>query len=119
VREELGYEQDLPYQILNGGVWPWSYAENENEYLNVAETLRKAMTINPHLKVHVSNGYFDLGTPYFATEYTFNHMQLNETLKGNLSMDYYEAGHMMYMHLPSLAKQKDDLAKFIDSAMPG
>ena len=119
VRSELAYENDLPYEILTGRVWPWSYKENENQYLNVAETLRKAMTINPHLKVFVANGYYDLGTPFFATEYTFNHLGLDPALHDNLSMGYYEAGHMMYMHLPSLAKLKDDLARFIDAAVPG
>ena len=56
VRNELKFESDLPYEILNGKVWPWSYADHENRYVNVAETLRHAMCVNPHLKVHVANG---------------------------------------------------------------
>ena len=118
VRSELKYENDLPYEILAWKVWPWSYKDAQNEFINVAETLRKAMTINHYLKVHVGNGYFDLGTPYFATEYTFNHLGLDRTLQDHVRMDYYEAGHMMYMHLPSLQKQKADLAAFIESALP-
>lgn len=118
VREELKFEADIPYEILNPKVWPWSYAEYENRYVNVAETLRSAMTQNPHLKVFVANGYYDLGTPYFATEYTFNHLGLHESLRGNVSMGYYEAGHMMYIHLPSLAALKQDLAEFIRKAIP-
>lgn len=118
VREELKFEADIPYEILNPKVWPWSYAEYENRYVNVAETLRSAMTQNPHLKVFVANGYYDLGTPYFATEYTFNHLGLHEGLRGNVSMGYYEAGHMMYIHLPSLAALKQDLAEFIRKAVP-
>jgi len=118
VRAELNFESDLPYEILNGFVWPWSYAEFENQYLNVGETLRQAMTYNPHLKVFVANGYYDLGTPYFATEYTFNHLGLDKELRGNVSMGYYEAGHMMYIHLPSLAEIKRDLAEFIQRSVP-
>jgi carboxypeptidase C (cathepsin A) len=117
VRTELKFESDLPYEILSGKVHPWSYAVFENQYVNVAERMRKAMTYNPHLKVFVANGYFDLGTPYFATEYTFNHLGLNKSLHQNVSMEYYEAGHMMYIHLPSLKKLKADLAKFIKSAV--
>ena len=56
VRNELKFESDLPYEIMNGKVWPWSYADHENRYVNVAETLRHAMCVNPHLKVHVANG---------------------------------------------------------------
>jgi carboxypeptidase C (cathepsin A) len=75
------------------------------------------MTHNPYLKIFVANGYFDLGTPYFATEYTFNHLGLDENLRKNISMEYYDAGHMMYIHMPSLKQIKTDLAKFIKSAV--
>jgi carboxypeptidase C (cathepsin A) len=117
VRSELKFESDLPYEIISEKVHPWSYKEFEGQAIYVAETLRKAMTVNPHLKVFVANGYFDLGTPFFATEYTFSHLGLNESLRDNVSMAYYEAGHMMYIHMPSLEAMKSDLAKFIHSAM--
>jgi len=117
IRAELNFESDLPYEILSGKVHPWSYSVFENQYLNVAETMRQAMTYNPHLKVYVANGYFDLGTPYFATEYTFSHLGLHKSLQKNIQMDYYEAGHMMYIHMPSLRKMKKDLTKFIKNAM--
>jgi len=116
IRRELKFESDLPYEILNMNVWPWSYKEFENSYLNVAETLRASMTYNPYLKVFVANGYYDLGTPYFATEYTFDHMGLREDLRKNITMAYYDAGHMMYIHMPSLKQMKTDLAKFIKGA---
>ncbi len=118
VRSELQFESDLPYEILNPRVWPWSYAEFENRFVYVAETLRSAMTQNPYLKVYVANGYFDLATPYFATEYTFNHLGLEGALKDNVSMGYFEAGHMMYVHMPSLKRLKDDLAAFVKGACP-
>ncbi len=117
VRGELNFESDLPYEILTNRVWPWSYAEFENHYLNVAETLRQAMCTNPSLKVYVANGYYDFATPYFATEYTFNHLGLDESLRANLRMGYFEAGHMMYIHMPSLAKLKAELDRFIGDAM--
>jgi len=117
IRRELKFESDLPYEILSGFVHPWSYREFENQYVNVAETLRAAMTYNPYLKVYVANGYYDLGTPYFATEYTFNHLGLDASLRGNVSMGYYEAGHMMYIHIPSLRRMKKELSKFIKDSM--
>ncbi|MFC2028431.1 S10 family peptidase [Chloroflexota bacterium] len=117
IRGELNYESDLPYEILNGKVWPWSYAENENQYVNVAETLRRSMNINPYLKVHVANGYYDLATPYFATKYTFDHLGLDASLKDNISMSYYPAGHMMYIQLKSLEVLKTRLVEFIKDAI--
>ncbi len=118
VRGELKFESDLPYEILNPKVWPWSYADHENQYVDVADTLRKALAANPHLKVFVANGYYDLATPHFATDYTFNHLGLDASLRPNISMAYYEAGHMMYIHLPSLVRLKADLAAFIRSTLP-
>jgi carboxypeptidase C (cathepsin A) len=117
VRRELKFETDLPYEVMSRIVHPWSYAQFEDSHVHTAETLRQAMTRNPHLKVFVANGYFDLGTPYFATEYTFNHLGLAEPLRDNVSMGYYEAGHMMYIHLPSLEALKNDLADFIRAAI--
>lgn len=118
VRSELKFESDLSYEIFSELVLPWSYAEFEGKFVHVGETLRAAMTRNPYLKVFVASGYFDLGTPYFATQYTFNQLGLHESLRKNVSMEYYEAGHMMYIHEPSLVKLKSDLAKFIVSARP-
>jgi len=118
VRSELKYESDLPYEILTERVHPWSYAEFENEYVNVAETLRKAITTNSFLKVYVANGYFDLATPYLATRYTFKHLGLDKSLLDNLRMGYFEAGHMMYIHIPSLIRLKGELVDFIRWAIP-
>jgi carboxypeptidase C (cathepsin A) len=118
VRRDLGFEIDITYEILTDRVRPWSYGEFENRYVNTAETLRKAISQNPYLKVFVANGYFDLATPYFATRYTFDHLGLDPSLRDNVVMAYYRAGHMMYIHRPSLERLKEDLSRFIDSSVP-
>src|SRR5579859_5387119 len=118
VRGELKFESDLPYEILTERVGPWSYATHENQYVNVAETLRRAISTNPYLKVFVANGYYDLATPYYATRYTVNHLGLDPSLSANISLGFYEAGHMMYVHLPSLARLREDLADFLAGALP-
>ena len=71
------------------------------------------MTQNPHLKVFVANGYYDLATPYFATDYTFDHLGLDPTSRRTSPSAYYEAGHMMYIHGPSLVKLRAEMAAFI------
>jgi carboxypeptidase C (cathepsin A) len=118
VRGELNFESDLPYEILNPKVWPWNYSDFENRYVNVAETLRSAMTVNPFLKVFIANGFYDLATPFYATEYTVHHLALDPSLQRNIVMKYYEAGHMMYIHLPSLAQMREDLVQFLQDAQP-
>jgi carboxypeptidase C (cathepsin A) len=118
VRRDLKFESDLPYEILTGKVSPWNYGPARNRYLDVADTLRDTMIHNPYLKIFVANGTFDLATPFLATQYTFNHMELPADLKTNVTMGYYEAGHMMYVNKPSLSQLKKDLSKFIHSAIP-
>jgi carboxypeptidase C (cathepsin A) len=113
LRADLKFTSDLPYEILTGRVQPWSYTEYQNRYVNMAETLRQAMTQNPSLKVFVANGYYDLATPYFATLYTFRHLGLDRGLRDHVSMGFYEAGHMIYTNLPSLQAARGDLAGFL------
>jgi carboxypeptidase C (cathepsin A) len=118
VRSELKYESELPYEILTDRVGPWNFGpENQNRYLNVAEFLRQAINQNPSLKVHVANGFYDLATPFFATKYTFDHLGLEPDLQNNITMSYYEAGHMMYIHKPSLVLLKENLSNFLKSAL--
>ena len=95
----------------------WGYPKFENKFVDVAETLRQAMSINPHLKVLVAGGYYDLATPYLATRYTFNHLGLDASLQENIVMTYYAAGHMMYVHPPSMAQLKEDLKRFVKTAV--
>lgn len=116
-RRELKYENDLPYEILTGNVQPWSFHNVENEYLNVAQTLKQAMTKNTFLKVWIANGYYDLATPFYATDYTVRHMGLDPTVRGNIKLTYYEAGHMMYIQSESLKKLKADFSAFIGDTL--
>jgi carboxypeptidase C (cathepsin A) len=117
VRNDLKFDSDLPYEVLTDRVRPWNYAPYENRYVNVAETLRRAMTENPFLHVFVAKGYYDLATPFFAADYTFDHLGLDPALRSHLTGAYYEAGHMMYVHPASLAKLKADIAQFIKSTV--
>ncbi len=114
VRSELGYRSDLPYEILTGRVHPWNFAQDAtNRYLNVAPQLREAMTGNPYLRVFIANGRLDLATPYFATEYTVQHLGGDRALTDRITMTYYDAGHMMYIYLPALRKLKENIGKFM------
>lgn len=83
LKAELKWPKDAHYKILTN-VQPWDYGIT-NKYLNVAETLRGVMTKNPYLRVFVGNGYYDLATPFFATEYTFNHLGLDASLMNHVT----------------------------------
>ena len=112
VREQLGYETDLNYEIL-------SFKVNENwkyeggRFPDTSEGLRAAFAKNPFMRVLVAQGYYDLATPFQAAYYSLAHMGLDRALRDNITITEYEAGHMMYVHEPSLAKLKADAAAFI------
>ena len=68
---------------------------------STAASLRNAMSQNPHLRVMIASGYYDLATPYRAVEHTLAGLGLDPSLRKNIAVEYYEAGHMMYpMSLP-------------------
>jgi carboxypeptidase C (cathepsin A) len=116
VRGELKYETDLNYEILTGKVQPWNLGAN-NRYAETAETLRRAMTTNPSLRLMVACGYYDLATPFAAADYTVNHLGLAEPLRGNVEVHRYKGGHMMYLRAEDLKKLKVDAAGFYTKAL--
>jgi carboxypeptidase C (cathepsin A) len=113
VRRELRYETDVPYHILGGGFKDWDWGSAGDGAPDTSEALRQALAKNPHMQVFVASGYYDLATPYYATTYTLNHMGLDPQLRDNITTADYEAGHMMYIHEPSLEQFKQDAAEFI------
>ena len=117
VRGDLNFKTDLEYYILGGGITsPWNWNVN-NGYANTAVSLQSAMQKNPFMKVFVASGYYDMATPYFATEYTIAAMNLDAQLRQNVSISYYEAGHMMYIEKNSLRKLKEDAAAFVQNSL--
>jgi carboxypeptidase C (cathepsin A) len=109
---ELGIKTDLTYVALSEEIdpkWEW-----ENGKLpNTGEALRSAIAKNPFMRVFVGQGYYDLATPHFATEYMINHMNVDPEVRHNISMAYYPAGHMFYLDVNSLSRLKQDAAGFI------
>jgi len=116
VRGALNYKSDLTYHILGGGIGNWDWGRN-NSFADASESLRSAFAKNPHMKLLMAKGYYDLATPYFAAEYTLSHMGLDPSLRGNIRTTEYEAGHMMYIDKKELAKLRRDVSAFIQDAM--
>ncbi len=117
VRTRLEYKTDVPYHILGGGIKsPWDWGDRMG-YPDTSEALREAFVKNPYMKLFVASGYYDMATPFFATEYTLSHMELDPDLRSNVVTAEYEAGHMMYIHNLSLAKLKTDVAAFLRQAL--
>ncbi len=126
LERELKYESTDTYRPSAGniGQWDWKHKPagaapgpgGEQLQPYVAGDLGAAIRKNPHLRVFSANGYFDLATPFFATEYDLNHMELEPELRGNVQLGYYPSGHMIYLNTDALHQLKNDLAGFIDKA---
>lgn len=117
VRGDLGFKSDLEYYILGGGISsPWNW-NTSNGYADTSIPLKNAMAKNPYMKIFIAQGYYDMATPFYAAEYTVSAMNLDPQLRRNVSFNYYEAGHMMYIEKNSLKKLKDDAAAFIQMSL--
>ena len=115
LRNELGYKTDM-YYYPSGGIQPWDYGV-QNGFGDTTAMLRNAMAKNPYMKVMVAAGYYDLATPYYATEYTFNHMGLSPEMHNRITWQYYPSGHMLYIDSDSHSKLKKDFSQFVSSAV--
>jgi carboxypeptidase C (cathepsin A) len=119
--DDLGYKTDLDYLPSGPGVnqaWDWHHkapgSMRPAQLPDVVLDLGAAMRENPHLKVYSLNGWYDMATPFFQTEYDLSHMLLDPSLRNNVEFAYYPSGHMVYLNPEALKKLKADVARFYD-----
>jgi carboxypeptidase C (cathepsin A) len=124
--DQLKYTTTDEYKLSADtiGEWDWhhkpagsGYGPGRAEQLpyvagDLADTMRK----NPKLQVLSANGWFDLATPFFETEYELNHMMLTPALQKNVEITYYAAGHMVYLNVDALRQLREDLRAFYSRA---
>ncbi|MCX6554710.1 MAG: hypothetical protein NTZ12_06810 [Candidatus Aminicenantes bacterium] len=120
LHRDLKSNLDKTY-VLDANVWnTWDYRHKISEsgipqpMVNTGIDLAHAMGFNPNLRVLVLQGMYDLGTTFLGTEYMVSHLNLRKDLRSHIQIQYYDAGHMMYIHEPSLKKFKTDIASFVD-----
>ncbi len=121
--DELKFGKDKVYHNTTGGGGGWNWTRGGGGRRgffpsgpNVQGDLAQAMITNPKLLVQVENGYYDMATPFFATEFTMEHLGLPADLQKNIKLDYYNAGHMMYLHDEDRVSLHNQIASFIDKA---
>lgn len=121
--EDLKVGKHLMYMTSagrrGGFKWDWSHQGNfrwnTQAAINTGIDMATAMTRDPNMKVLIMNGYYDLATVFYGVEHSIDHLGLTKSIKDNIIMEYYESGHMMYIHPPSMVKFRKDLVDFINS----
>ena len=127
LRRELGYKTDVPYYVSardmagasepgqrGGGPFQWEWGSAVEGFPDTATALRAAIVKDPYLKVLVMEGDYDLATPFFAADYTMNHLDLLPEYRKNISYAKYAAGHMVYLPMDGLTKMRKDFESFLD-----
>jgi carboxypeptidase C (cathepsin A) len=122
VRDELKFGHDRDYHVaanFGDNHWDWRHETGGRNFFpgspNVMGDLANALIVNPKLHVEMEDGYYDMATPFFESEYAVAHLGLPEELRKNVQHKYYQAGHMMYLREEDLAKLKANVAAFIDA----
>ncbi len=122
---DLGIDKTANYTITagrrKGFKWDWKHEGNERwgmeAAINTGPDLARALSRDPNMKVLIMNGIYDLATVFYGVEYSLDHLSISPEIRDNITMTYYEAGHMMYTHEPSLIKFKRDLAEFVNNCL--
>ena len=117
LRRTLGYETDVPYYVFNPGeLWSnWSYGDASKGHPDTSESFRGALSKNPHMRVLVASGYYDLATPYFEGVYELEHLPIPDSLRKNITYRYFPSGHMVYLNEASLKGLHDTVADFVNT----
>lgn len=121
---DIGYVSPTAYVPLNNMVvepaWDWRHrapAIDEPMPLpNVALDLSAAMRRNPHLRVLVLGGRYDLATPYLGARHDLAHLFLGERLRANVTVRAYDSGHMAFVDDAALAAMTADVSAFLRGA---
>jgi carboxypeptidase C (cathepsin A) len=115
--ETLGIDTTSRYEVLNMEVnkeWNWNRGEAKgNGFACTSPDLSRALRRNPHLRVLVASGHYDLGTPYSATDWSLAQLDAPPEVLTRVQHHYFDAGHMMYTRETDLRKFKADLAAWL------
>jgi carboxypeptidase C (cathepsin A) len=119
---DLGLAPDRRYEVFsNDANKAWDFnrkgtggeTAKGNSYTTTGDDLARALRRNPHLRVLVASGRYDLGTPYSATDWSLAQLDAPADVLARIEHRYYDAGHMMYTREEDMTQLKADVATWL------
>jgi carboxypeptidase C (cathepsin A) len=115
--ESLGLADERRYELMSMDAhkaWNWNRREDKgNSFCSTSDDLARALRRNPHLRVLVASGRYDLGTPYSASDWSLAQLDAPPEVLARVEHHYYDAGHMMYTRQADLIKLEGDLSAWL------
>lgn len=121
LRDTLKVETELTYNLLNEETFKaWKFdmkGELKQGFIGAVDDLRVGMTLNPYMQVYITHGYYDLVTPYFASNHLADLMRLDPEIRPNLTLRHFQGGHMFYSWADSRQQWFAEMQKFYQEAV--
>jgi carboxypeptidase C (cathepsin A) len=120
LRTEIGVETDREYMLLSLEVnQAWKNDEPLHFFVppeGATDDFRYGMSLNPHMKAFITNGRYDMVTPYYTSDRTRNLMRLDPSMAGRLTVQHFGGGHMFYAWEDSRRAFSAAIAEFFADA---
>ncbi len=101
VRNELNMSTDLPFRLLHdrpAQVWDWEGARGgPGREDGAADELSDVLALTPNLGLLVVHGRTDMVTPYMASAWLLDRLDLPADLRERTRLEVLDGGHMMYL----------------------
>jgi carboxypeptidase C (cathepsin A) len=111
--ENLGVHTDLPYRVLPRDIsqqWNWQGERQHGADSLAMSSLEASLLEHPATKVLIVNGRFDLVTPYLASRWLVDQLEIPAAGRADIQLRVYDGGHMVYMHPEARALLSHDAA---------
>ncbi|MBE2215329.1 MAG: peptidase S10 [Opitutaceae bacterium] len=122
LRGEIGVKSEREYHLISYEVnkaWKIDFERHAlDSQIGATDDLRYGLSLNPHMKVFLTHGLYDLVTPYYASNRIANLMKLDPATAARLTVRHFGGGHMFYAWERSRAEFRDAMAKFFTASLP-
>ena len=116
LRQHIRLETDRDYNLISMQVnTAWKNDEQQHalqSQFGAVDDLRYGMSLNDHMGVYITHGYYDLVTPFTSSDRLVALMRFTPAQRENLTLKHYPGGHMFYTWESSRRELTTDIAAF-------